>query len=280
MMDEMNIQAEPAHAVQNAHMTSLLNTEWLATLSHELRGPLTAIQGYASMLLRHEDRISSEERHEFLQAITKGGDRLAAVLERFLDIANLEAGTIQLHSLPVDLVQLVQDIIVTEQPACPNNTIIFTLQPENDVTLSQDHSAFVIQADSSLLQRMFIQLLDNAQKYSARCTPIEIRLSRLSLKPDLVHIPPHIHAQFQGMDHQFVELSIQDQGIGIPIPDHERIFQRFERVDMRLTREVNGLGLGLTLCKYIVTLHHGAIWVESMPGKGSTFHVLFPTEIQ
>jgi two-component system phosphate regulon sensor histidine kinase PhoR len=92
-----------------------------------------------------------------------------------------------------------------------------------------------------------------------------------------MQIPPQIRTQLSGgKDQQLVELSIQDHGIGIPIADHERIFERFERVDMQLTRQVTGLGLGLTMCKYIVALHHGAIWVESTLNEGSTFHVLFP----
>jgi signal transduction histidine kinase len=123
---------------------------------------------------------------------------------------------------------------------------------------------------------LLLQLLDNAQKYAAKYTPIEITLSYCALKQMAARLPPQIATQFQEPDQQFVELSIQDQGIGISLADQERIFERFERVDMQLTREISGLGLGLTMCRYIVALHHGAIWVESVLGKGSTFHVLFP----
>jgi signal transduction histidine kinase len=79
-------------------------------------------------------------------------------------------------------------------------------------------------------------------------------------------------------DEAVTEIWVQDQGHGIP-PEHlARIFQRFTRVDTSLTREVNGLGLGLTLGKYIVELHRGRLWVESMPGVGSTFHIVLPQE--
>jgi signal transduction histidine kinase len=276
MMGQMNVQPEPAKTAKNSYDSPLLNAEWLASLSHELRGPLTAIQGYARMLLRHEERISSEERHEFLQAITQGSDRIASVLDRFLDIAGLEAGTVQLHTLPVDMVQLVQDVLLAEQQEYPDHHVAFTLRPVNTSTSSLDQNLFVIQADDSLIRKMLVQLLDNAQKYSAACTPIEVTLSCYALTQKLTQIPARIYKQFQEPDQQIVEVSIQDQGIGIPIADHERIFERFERVDMQLTREVSGLGLGLTMCKYIVARHYGAIWVESIPGKGSTFHVLLP----
>lgn len=276
MMDESNTQPASAKATQDAPSSPLLNAEWLASLSHELRGPLTAIQGYASVLLRHDASISPEERQDFLRAIMKGGNYIASVFDRFLDIANLEAGTIQLQPLPIDIAQLVQDVLLVKQREYPDNTITFLLQPKRDAALLSDQRSFVIQADSSLLRKMLSQLIDNAQKYSTAHTPIEVTLSYLTLNESPMPISDWIAAQNPAPDQCFVELSIQDHGIGIPSADHKRIFERFERVDMQLTREVSGLGLGLTLCKYIIELHHGAIWVESTPGKGSTFHVLFP----
>jgi signal transduction histidine kinase len=276
-MDETNAHGEPANVTQHPQNPPALNAEWLASLSHELRGPLTAIQGYASMLLRHQDRISSEERQEFLQAISKGSGRMASVLDRFLDIANLEAGTIQLHPQPVDMKQLVRDVLLATQQEYPDKNLSLTFKQESNPTSPLDPHGFVINADILLIRKMFTQLLDNAQKYSNARTPIEVTLSCTSLSERYMQIPSRIRAQLPGgEDQRLVELSIRDHGIGIPIADHERIFERFERVDMQLTREVTGLGLGLTMCKYIVSLHHGAIWVESTPGEGSTFHVLFP----
>ena len=271
-MDETNTYKEPIKAVQCLQNSAALNAEWLASLSHELRSPLTAIQGYANILLRHADCVSPEERYEFLQAISQGSKRLASILDCFLDLANLEAGAIQLYLSPVDLVQLVEDVIRAELQKYPTENISLTSDP----MLPLDPHLFIINADDSLIRKMLIQLLDNAQKYSALCTPIEITLSCYTLKQRLLQIPAQIRTQLPREDQRFVELSIQDHGIGIPITDHERIFERFERVDMQLTRPVSGLGLGLTMCKYIVALHHGAIWVESIPGEGSTFHVLFP----
>jgi signal transduction histidine kinase len=275
-MNEINAYEEPAKTAQHPQPSLALNPEWLASLSHELRSPLTAIQGYASMLLRHNERISSEERQEFLQAISQSSHRLASVLDRFLDVANLEAGMIQLHPLPIDMKQLVQEVLLTRQQERPNSNISLTIEQQCDLTVPLDQHQFVINADSSLIHKMLVQLLDNAQKYSAAHTPIEVTLSYTSLNQRRMHIPPRIHAQLPTDDQRLVELSVQDHGIGIPLADQERIFERFERVNMQLTREVPGLGLGLTMCKYIVVLHKGVIWVESTPGEGSTFHVLFP----
>ena len=89
---------------------------------------------------------------------------------------------------------------------------------------------------------------------------------------------PLVNAQQQGLADlpAMVEICVCDSGIGIPGEHLERIFDRFHRVDTRLTREVDGLGLGLAICKRIVELHKGRIWAESLPGEGSTFHVLLP----
>src|SRR5579864_6524070 len=149
-MDETNAHEEPANATQRPQNPLALNAEWLASLSHELRGPLTAIQGYTSMLLRHKDRISPEEHQEFLQAISQGSGRMACVLDRFLDIANLEAGTIQLHPEPVDMNQLVGDILLATQQKRPDKSLSLTFEQESDPTLPPDQRLFIINADVPL----------------------------------------------------------------------------------------------------------------------------------
>jgi signal transduction histidine kinase len=277
-MNETNAHKESTKAAQRSQTPTALNAEWLASLSHELRSPLTAIQGYASILLRHKDRISADERQEFLQAISQGSNRIASVLDRFLDIANLEAGTTPFHPLPVDMEQLVRDVLLAARQDCPDGNLSLTLKQGSDHTAPLDKHSFVFNGDDTLIRKMLMQLLENAQKYSANCAPIQVTLSCYTLNQYVTHIPPAIRAQLSGQHQRVLELSIQDHGIGIAVTDLERIFERFERVDMQLTRAVSGLGLGLTMCKYIVALHHGAIWAESTLGEGSTFYVLLPAE--
>ena len=276
MNDETNSQEEIAHTMQFAP-TPTLNAEWLASLSHELRSPLAAIQGYATLLLRHEGCIAPEEHHEFLQAITDGSNRLNAVLDSLIDVASLEMGTISFHSLPLDLLQLVQDTLATEQQKYSESTISLIVKDEYDVMSSAQQRHCIIQGDQVLLQKLLMQLLDNAQKYTATSPSIMVTLTSQGFDQDTGQIPPRIHSYIQEHKQHLVQLSIRDEEIGISNADSERIFERFERVDMQLTSPVSGLGLGLTLCKYIVALHDGVIWVESFPGKGSTFQILFPT---
>src|SRR5215468_5182347 len=110
-----SIRPYPPQEISLTSASPTLNPEWLASLSHELRSPLTAIQGYASMLLRHNERISPEERQEFLQAITQSSNRMSGMIDRFLDIANLEAGVTIPHPQPIDLSQLLQEVLLAEQ---------------------------------------------------------------------------------------------------------------------------------------------------------------------
>jgi signal transduction histidine kinase len=125
-------------------------------------------------------------------------------------------------------------------------------------------------------------LLENAVHYSPSHTPIEVGLCLRRHEEVLTNYvqPRDQHADLDFPANRFwVEIWVKDEGIGIA-PEHlARIFDRFYRVDMSLTREVNGLGLGLTICQYIVRLHHGLIWAESTTGMGSTFHILLPSSV-
>src|SRR5437899_379936 len=137
-------------------------------------------------------------------------------------------------------------------------------------------------ADPQRLREVVDMLLDNAVKYSPQGGEIEITLRR-SFATNLLFRQERSRYETQGRSQKarkpgepFIELCVRDHGIGIPTQQLQHIFQRFYRVDRSLTREVSGLGLGLTLCKHIIHKHRGHIWIESTVGMGSTVHVLLP----
>src|SRR6266700_1694695 len=268
----------------------LLKAELLATVSHELRSPLASIKGYTATLLRHAHRLSPEERHEFLLAIYDASDRLSLVVDRMLEMSQLETGAITLQRSEVDLIYLVRDAILAseqheekQEVGAGSRRYTFILQPEDEqgcVTASLP----LILADRQRLREVLDNLLENAIKFSPEGGSIRITLrprwspvpSQNNQTTDRVHTGVGIAPTQLTPTH--VEIRVHDNGVGIP-PEHlERIFERFHRVDTRLIREVNGLGLGLAICKHIVELHHGSIWAESEVGKGSTFHVVLPRE--
>jgi signal transduction histidine kinase len=307
------LQAEQMHDLETAtshhdlQQMELLKSELLATVSHELRSPLASIKGYAATLLRHERRISREERLEFLLAIHDASQRMELVINRLLQMSQLETETLPLQRVPVDLVYVVREAITAREQrpgeanasgpetpqkreSVPQATCTFVLHIE-DSDGNPTNKMPLVQADRRLLREVVDHLLENAVLYSPEGGTVEIGLRTRG--PDQVHQLSHMLAQ-TSMAHQraivlppswiqdqpMVEIWIQDHGIGIAETHLEQIFQRFYRVDTSLTREVNGLGLGLTICQQIIALHDGLLWVESEEGKGSTFHILLPIDEQ
>ncbi len=295
------------------HEMELLKAELLATVSHELRSPLSSIKGYAATLLRHEHRIGREERHEFLLAINEASDRLAVVIDRLLEMSQLDTGTITLDPAPVNLVHLVQEAItalgerVGEKPVVstelprrvqqedasapsPNSvctTITVRLEDLYGMLTSEEP---VIQADRLRLREILDNLLENALNYSTEGGRIEVILRPVVASGNVGKIrTSSLTDEYNGKEtattvglpeHQrMIEIVVRDYGVGIPDNQLERIFDRFHRVDTGLTREVNGLGLGLAICKRIVEMHKGVIWVESELGKGSAFHIWLPVDL-
>jgi signal transduction histidine kinase len=253
-----------------------LNAELLGTVSHELRSPLAAIKGYASTLLRHEGRLPRAERHEFLAAIDEATVRLETIINRLLEISELETGNAVLDRFAMDLVPVVRDAVVdvrgkTAAPARVSATVGLSLLDASGA--ATDHEPLIL-ADPRAVREVLDHLLENAVKYSPQGGEIAITLQPA---PDgdatTLHRPTPASVP---RDVAFVELTVRDRGIGIPDEHLGRIFDRFHRVDTRLTREVDGLGLGLAICRRLVELHGGAIWAESQPGEGSIFHVLLP----
>ena len=130
----------------------------------------------------------------------------------------------------------------------------------------------VIWADRHHLREVLDNLLENAIHYSREGGAIEITICPIFTPSHTIMSPAQQEVQ------SMVEICVRDHGIGIPPAHLERVFDRFHRVDTRLTREVNGIGLGLAICKRIVELHSGMIWAESEVGQGSTFHVWLPMD--
>ncbi|HET8851466.1 MAG TPA: ATP-binding protein, partial [Ktedonobacteraceae bacterium] len=260
----------------------LLKAELLATVSHELRSPLASIKGYAATLLRHERRISREERHEFLFAIAHASDRLQAVIERLLEVSQLETGAITIQRSSVDLAYLAREAIasieryleVSRREASlsegqSRSTFILRLQDRFGMPTRNEP---IIQADRNRLREVLDNLLENAIKYSPEGGTIEVVVRPL-MSPGVGYLSPKQGSRFIASaggpvksDHDrkmgnhpsvprsphMVEICVRDNGIGIPAAHLERIFDRFHRVDTSLTREVNGIGLGLAICKRIV----------------------------
>jgi signal transduction histidine kinase len=269
--------------------TKALVTELLATLSHELRSPLATIKAYTATLLRRERRISRAERHEFLLAIERATDHLEVVIDHLLEMAALETGTLALEKSTVNLVRLVREAIsAVERRGAdgeqPHRTLHFQFEDRG----SAPGDDVFIEADSHLLRKARGQLLENAVTYSPEGGAIHVVLRTVSPADRAARsdIAPQVSSGRGGLtmpmlsglpdEQEWIEISIRDEGPGMAVGHLPRVFDPFYRVDTRLSREANGLGIGLAICKRIVELHGGVIWVESTVGGGSTFYVQLP----
>jgi len=297
----MEIQHEQERASLPAGTTAFI-TELLSSMSHELRSPLASIKAYATTLLRRDQRLSRAQRQEFLLAIDQASDRLAVVIEHLLEMAQLETGTLLLERSAVNLVPLVREAIADvkrlQGASGYLNTTTASGQHRGELRLRLEGRGggpgpeeLFIQADRHQLRRVLDHLLENAINYSPEGGTIEVVLRPLptSAHRERSDVSPHQDDDggdgqtmgtplMQPGDQELVEISVRDHGMAIPAEHLAQVFEPFYRVDTRLSREVNGLGIGLTICKRIVELHGGRIWVESTVETGSTFHVWLPRE--
>jgi signal transduction histidine kinase len=280
--------AERVHELEDAEERrtlremELLKAELLATVSHELRSPLASIKGYASTLLRHGRRISAEERQEFLLAIAEASKRLEISIDRLLEMSEIETGAIHIKLSPTDVGHLASEAMTAARQRVAErqlNTFSFKLR------LGEARGTFypaehVIMADQRRLREVLDHLLENALNFSPQGGKIDVIVRFMPLHAfygdEAAGSDASRELANSGTSEHILEICVCDNGTGIPPKDLQRIFERFQRVDNSLTREVNGLGLGLAICKRIVELHGGSIWAESCPAGGSAFHVLLP----
>jgi signal transduction histidine kinase len=283
-------EEEQEHASLPVGTTALI-AELLASMSHELRTPLAIIKAYTATLLRRERHISRAERRAFLLAIERAGDHLEVVIDHLLEMASLETGTLTLELSVVNLVQLLREAVsaagcrVEAEQVLAARRLHFRFEDRGSAL----GEGVFIEADRDLLGKVLDQLLENAITYSPEGGTIEVSLRTLSpsARAERSGLPPQggdgLRSQMASShqselpgEGEWIEISVRDEGIGIAAEHLPRVFDPFYRVDTRLAREVNGLGIGLAICKRIIELHGGMIRVESTVGAGSTFHVRLP----
>jgi signal transduction histidine kinase len=216
----------------------------LATVSHELRSPLTAISGYADTLL-HDGPWDERTQREFLEVIALSASRLSGLVDNLLDAATLDAGVLRLQREPVRVERIAERVLAQRRLLATNWTLHLETRPGLPLA----------DADPIRVEQVLANLVDNAIKYSPRGGPIRVRI-------------------WPAADGQ-VGISVTDRGNGIPPEAIDHLFERFYRVEGAVAG-VKGAGLGLFICKSLVEAHGGRIAVESTLGAGSTFSFTLP----
>ncbi len=237
-------------AKEKAEEADRLKSVFLTTMSHELRTPLNAVIGYSELLKEFK---SPDDIEEFGTLINQSGIRLLNIIEEILNFSLLETGNITLtkttfkyQNIISDLTKIIENNIRKEQKP-------IQLTHKDHIDCSQ----LSIESDSERLTQIFLGLLNNAVKYTKQGW-IQFGCNRIS--------------------ENTVEFYVSDSGIGIPEDKYDLIFERFRQLDDSHTRLYGGTGIGLSICKKIVELLDGNIWVESTLGEGSTFFFTIPLQ--
>jgi two-component system phosphate regulon sensor histidine kinase PhoR len=234
------------HDITQLKQSDEIRRDFVANVSHELRTPLSILHGYIETLI-DDQGLSGEELNRILEVMKKHSDRLAALTDDLLTLARLESADPNLQLHDVRLSELFAAIVRDWGKKFAEKKLRI------DVAIAPDVP--VIQADTTRLQEVLYNLLDNAVKYSQPNGRIRLQAIR--------------------RDSQVV-LGVSDTGIGISDVDLPRIFERFYRADKARSRELGGTGLGLSIVKHIAQMHGGSVQAESRPGQGTTISVLLP----
>lgn len=227
----------------NLQKTEEKRQEFVSNVSHEIQSPLSSIQGFSQLL--REEEMSDDERKHYLTIIEKESRRLSQLGKQLLTLSFLDNEQDQRDKTSIKLGEQLKEVVSAAQ----------WIWMEKGITVEVEDAPYWVTGDSKLLHQVWMNLLTNAIRYTESGGVVRIRAKE---------------------HHHSVDVTVEDNGIGIDENDIPHLFDRFYKVDKARTRTENSTGLGLSIVKKIIELHNGTIMVESEPGKGTTFIVSLP----
>jgi signal transduction histidine kinase len=243
-IEKARLFAEPQQANQQLNELDRLKSDFIAVASHELRTPLSIILGYVSYLRE----VADPDNVKQLDSVLRAAVRLRNLIQDMLNLQYVDAGRTSLEKRPVDLAQVIQSLISDRDEVY--------LTKQQTVRTKIPKQPMPVLVDRNMVRVIFNNLFDNATKF----TPEEGRIT--------VSIEQHGNETWT---------IVKDTGIGIPEDQLNRIFNRFYQLEPHLSRQYEGMGLGLAIAKELAELNRGRIWADSVLGEGSQFYVAFPT---
>ncbi len=246
--DRIRMEEELIKAKQKAEESDRLKSAFLANMSHEIRTPLNGILGFVHMILKKE-KLSKKDTERYASLIRDSSDHLIQIIDDIIDISSIESGNIEIDLGPMHINAFLNELYTLYSESLKNDVHAINLKVKN---VKED---LIIYTDENHLRQIFINLLDNAIKFTEEGL---------------------IEFGIESTNEDKITFFIRDTGIGIAEDKYEAIFDRFRQIELDLQREYGGNGLGLSIAKKLVQLMRGEIWVESEFNKGSTFRFNLP----
>lgn len=268
-VEAANVRLEEALA--RAERASAHKSAFLANVSHELRTPLNTILGFSELMQDELFGPLTEKQARHLRNIHRAGNQLLELINDLLDLSKVEAGRVELHRQAIRIGDLIADAIAMTRNHADKQHLTVEFLPEEGLP--------PVDADPYRVTQILANLLSNAVKFTPAGGRVTITTHFVQGSGSRVQGSDGSHHEPSTMNHErdFVEVSVQDTGIGISAENQAKLFQPFERLETSLPARYEGTGLGLAITKRLVEMHEGRIWVES-PGeaRGSTFTFTLP----
>ncbi len=230
-----------------AEESNRVKSEFIANMSHELRTPLNSVIGFSQILIDKEYGDLNEKQIRYVSNIQKSGNHLLDVINDILDFSKIESGKMDYEPEIINVNELIDETIVLMEPMIKAKSI--------DFKCKADFENQELSADKIKIKQIMCNLLSNAIKFTPANGKVWVD-SKIT--------------------NNNIQISVSDNGIGIPVNQQQSIFESFSQVNSSVSRECNGTGLGLSIAKHYVEMHGGEIWVKSEVREGSTFTFTIP----
>lgn len=243
-----------------------LKSEFISIVSHELRTPLTSIKNSLDIILSGKCGDITNNAEKFLSMAQRNVQRLSGIINDLLDLSKIEAGKMDFHFKNTNIHSVIEYVKSALSEVAKEHGL--TLYAEESVNLPD------IYADNQRLEQVLTNLVSNAIKFTPEGKNIKICSSIINANEIICH--KYFEDDIKKLHGDYIIVSVVDEGIGIEEKDLLRAFDKFAQIENSLSRNVGGSGLGLPIAKQLLEAHHGTIWCDSEPDRGSSFHFVIP----
>lgn len=248
---EIKCISEKKKELEDVIKLESMKVEFLSNMSHEFRTPINIILAITQLLNMHNKSLSDEKYKEYLNVLKQNSYRLFRLINNIMDITKVNSDSDQLNLVNCNIVSVLEEIVMS--------TVLYASEKKRNIIFDTDNEEIILACDEDKIERIMLNLISNAIKFSQLHTDIEIKIKR-------------------NVDLNRVYISVKNYGSNIEFKDREKIFERFYRVDNSLNRKNEGCGIGLFLCRKFIEMHGGEIFLDNID-NGTQFSFYLPINI-